>query len=58
MFFVLLLDGVEEVLGPDTPALVGDGRLMDSFFARRTMFSIIAPEAKSLKYMISLSPFW
>ena len=33
-------------------------RLMASFFARRTMFSIIAPEEKSLKYRISLSPFW
>ena len=31
---------------------------MASFFARRTMFSIMAPDAKSLKYMISLSPFW
>ncbi len=33
-------------------------RLMASFFARRTMFSIIAPEAKSRKYRTSLSPFW
>ena len=31
---------------------------MASFLARRTMFSIIAPEAKSLKYIVSLSPFW
>jgi hypothetical protein len=31
---------------------------MASFFARRTMFSIMAPEEKSLKYMTSLSPFW
>ena len=30
--------------------------LMDIFFARATMFSIIAPELKSLKYRISLSP--
>ncbi len=30
---------------------------MACFFARRTMFSIIAPELKSLKYRISLSPF-
>ena len=29
---------------------------MASFFARRTMFSIMAPELKSLKYRISLSP--
>ena len=29
---------------------------MAFFFARRTMFSIIAPELKSLKYRISLSP--
>ena len=33
-------------------------RLIDSFFARRTMFSIMAPDEKSLKYRISLSPFW
>ena len=33
-------------------------RLMASFLARRTMFSIIAPEEKSLKYRVSLSPFW
>ena len=33
-------------------------RLMASFLARRTMFSIMAPEEKSLKYRISLSPFW
>ena len=33
-------------------------RLIDSFFARRTMFSIMAPEEKSLKNRISLSPFW
>ena len=33
-------------------------RLMASFLARRTMFSIMAPDEKSLKYMISLSPFW
>ena len=33
-------------------------RLIASFFARRTMFSIIAPDEKSLKYMTSLSPFW
>ena len=33
-------------------------RLMASFLARRTMFSIMAPEEKSLKYMTSLSPFW
>ena len=32
-------------------------RLIASFFARRTMFSIMAPDEKSLKYMISLSPF-
>ena len=31
---------------------------MASFFARRTMFSIIAPDEKSLKYRTSLSPFW
>ncbi len=31
---------------------------MASFLARRTMFSIMAPDEKSLKYMISLSPFW
>ncbi len=31
---------------------------MACFLARRTMFSIMAPDAKSLKYMISLSPFW
>ena len=29
---------------------------MASFFARRTMFSIMAPELKSLKYRTSLSP--
>ena len=29
---------------------------MASFFARRTTFSIMAPEEKSLKYMTSLSP--
>ena len=29
---------------------------MAIFFARATMFSIIAPELKSLKYRISLSP--
>src|SRR4029077_1551904 len=40
-------------LGP--PAM---SRLIATFFARRTMFSIIAPDEKSLKYMISLSPFW
>ncbi len=33
-------------------------RLMASFLALRTMFSIIAPEEKSLKNMTSLSPFW
>ena len=33
-------------------------RLIDSFFARRTMFSIMAPDEKSLKYRTSLSPFW
>jgi len=33
-------------------------RLIASFFARLTMFSIIAPEEKSLKYKVSLSPFW
>ena len=32
-------------------------RLSASFLARRTTDSIIAPEAKSLKYRISLSPF-
>ena len=37
------------------PAIV---RLIASFFARRTMFSIMAPDEKSLKYRISLSPFW
>ena len=37
------------------PAMV---RLIESFFARRTMFSIMAPDEKSLKYRISLSPFW
>ena len=31
---------------------------MASFLARRTMFSIMAPEAKSLKNITSLSPFW
>jgi hypothetical protein len=31
-------------------------RLMAYFFARRTTFSIIAPELKSLKYRTSLSP--
>ena len=31
---------------------------MASFLARRTMFSIMAPDEKSLKYMTSLSPFW
>ena len=30
--------------------------MIASFLARRTMFSIIAPELKSLKYRISLSP--
>ncbi len=33
-------------------------RLIDSFFARRTMFSIMAPDEKSLKNSTSLSPFW
>ena len=35
---------------------VDRNRLIASFFARRTMFSIMAPELKSLKYRISLSP--
>ena len=30
--------------------------LMAIFFARATMFSIMAPELKSLKYRTSLSP--
>ena len=39
-------------------AAARSARLMASFLARRTTFSIMAPEEKSLKYMISLSPFW
>ena len=35
-----------------------DHPLDASFLARRTMFSIMAPDEKSLKYRISLSPFW
>ena len=30
--------------------------LIAIFFARSTMFSIMAPELKSLKYRVSLSP--
>ncbi len=33
-------------------------RLMANFLARRTMFSIMAPDEKSLKYITSRSPFW
>jgi hypothetical protein len=33
-------------------------RFTASFLARRTMFSIMAPLAKSLKYRTSLSPPW
>src|SRR5207244_1461919 len=40
--------------GP-SPAIA---RLIESFLARRTMFSIMAPDEKSLKYRTSLSPFW
>ena len=35
---------------------VSRNRLMAIFLARLTMFSIIAPELKSLKYRTSLSP--
>jgi len=38
-----------EVLGLDALLPVDRKRLIASFFARRTMFSIIAPELKSLK---------
>ena len=55
----LLLDGIEQVVGDRSPrsppAIV---RLIESFFARRTMFSIMAPDEKSLKKRSSLSPFW
>jgi hypothetical protein len=58
VLLVLLVDRVEQVLGADAPEPPAIWRLMASFLARRTMFSIMAPDAKSLKYMISLSPFW
>jgi hypothetical protein len=47
VLLVLLADRLEEVevrMPPDSPAMT---RLMASFLARRTMFSIMAPEAKS-----------
>jgi hypothetical protein len=49
----LLLDRVVQI--PLSPPSMS--RLIDSFFERRTMFSIIAPDEKSLKNKISLSPF-
>ena len=53
----LVADRGEEVLGLDALLTRSSrNRLIASFFARRTMFSIMAPELKSLKYRISLSP--
>ena len=50
---------VDEVVDPDALGRRRRcSRLIASFLARRTMFSIMAPDEKSLKYMISLSPFW
>jgi hypothetical protein len=45
--------GQADALGP-----VGQVALDGQLLGPRTMFSIMAPDAKSLKYMISLSPFW
>ena len=59
VLLVLLLDRVEQVLRCEMPrAPPAMTRLIASFLARRTMFSIMAPDEKSLKYRISLSPFW
>jgi hypothetical protein len=54
----LLVHRGDEVVGDMPLAPPSMKRLMASFLARRTMFSIMAPEEKSLKYRISLSPFW
>ena len=51
MLAVLLANRVGEVFEPDALWPPSITRLMASFLARRTMFSIIAPDAKSLKNM-------
>jgi hypothetical protein len=44
------------VVHADAALALGEEVLIAIFLARSTMFSIIAPELKSLKYRTSLSP--